>query len=172
MIKGGVGGANTTTGLVFEQKTSLESAITKIDGYRVVGSTVYKENTVVGTLLSKGSLYTKLLKPRGIDYKTVISKKLLPDDAYLNHTSNTLYIIEKKYQQGAGSVDEKLQTADFKIKQYRKLLAPLNIEVEFIYVLNDWYLQECYSDVLQYITDVGCSYYFGKIPVEVLGLGE
>jgi hypothetical protein len=172
MIEGGVGGASTLTGLAFERDTSLEVAINRLDGFRVVKDAVYKGDALIGTLLSKGSLYSKLLRPRGIDYKTIISKKLLPDDAYLSLRNNTLYIIEKKYQQGAGSVDEKLQTADFKIKQYRKLLAPLNIEVEFIYVLNDWYLQDCYKDVLDYIISVGCSYYFGRIPLEELGLTE
>ena len=41
-----------------------------------------------------------------------------------------------KYQEVTGSVDEKLQTCDFKKKQYKKLMAPFNIEVEYIYILS------------------------------------
>lgn len=172
MIEGGVGGASTLTGLAFERDTSLKVAISNLRGYRVAGDAVYQGNNLIGTLLSKGSLYSRLLAPRGVDYRNIVSKKLLPDDAFLNLTNQTLYIIEKKYQQCVGSVDEKLQTCDFKAKQYRKLLSPLNIEVEYIYVLNDWFLHDSYRDVLEYITSVNCSYYFERIPLEVLGLTE
>ena len=55
----------------------------------------------------------------------IISKKLLPDDCIFVIINNTLFIIECKFQQVAGSVDEKLQTCDFKKKQYQKLLAKL-----------------------------------------------
>ena len=48
-----------------------------------------------------------------------------------------MHILEIKFQEVAGSTDEKLQTCDFKIKQYRKLLSRLNIEVKYIYILND-----------------------------------
>ena len=50
--------------------------------------------------------------------------------------NNTLFIIEMKFQEVAGSVDEKLQTCDFKKKQYKRLMAPLNIEVEYVYILD------------------------------------
>ena len=43
----------------------------------------------------------------------------------------TLFIIEVKYQQLAGSVDEKLQTCDFKRKQYLKLVNYLGLKVEY-----------------------------------------
>jgi hypothetical protein len=172
MIEGGVGGARTLTGLAFERDTSLETAINNLEGFRVVQNKVYKGSENVGIILGKHSLYTQLLEPNSVDWKNIVSKKLLPDDAFLNYKNNTLYIIEKKYQQCAGSVDEKLQTCDFKVKQYRKLLAPLNIEVEYIYVLNNWFLDKSYTDVLAYITSVNCSYYFEQIPMNVLGLTE
>lgn len=41
-------------------------------------------------------------------------KKLLPDDSIYVILNNTFFIIECKYQQVGGSVDEKLQTCDFK----------------------------------------------------------
>ena len=68
-----------------------------------------------------------------------------------------------------GSGDEKLQTCDFKRKQYRKLLSRLNIEVEYVYILSDWFRDKKYKDVLDYIISVNCQYYFGYIPLQKLG---
>ena len=61
-------------------------------------------------------------------------------------------------------------TCDFKKKQYKRLLAPLNFEVEYIYILNDWFKKPEYKDVLTYIHSVGCDYYFNYIPLQRLGL--
>ena len=69
------------------------------------------------------------------------------------------------------SVDEKLQTCDFKLKQYRKLFAPLNKEVKYYFLLDkSWFDKPAYRDVLDYIIAVGCGYYFNYIPLDVLGL--
>ncbi len=67
-------------------------------------------------------------------------------------------------------MDEKLQTSDFKKKQYVKLLAPLGVEVEYIYVLSDWFTKKRYTDVLNYVQAIGGKYFFGELPLEVLGL--
>ena len=75
-----------------------------------------------------------------------------------------------KFQQVAGSVDEKLQTCDFKKKQYQKLLAQLNIDVEYIYILSNWFRKPEYKDVLDYIHSVHCFYYFEYLPLEKIGL--
>ena len=99
-----------------------------------------------------------------------ISKKLLPDDSIFVLMNNKLFIIECKHQQVAGSVDEKLQTCDFKRKQYRKLMSAANIDVEYIYLLDDWFRKPQYKDVLDYIQSVNCDYYFEYIPLKRLGL--
>src|SRR3989344_1239608 len=96
----------------------------------------------------------------------MLSKKLLPDEALYVIINNTLFVIEVKFQKVAGSVDEKLQTCDFKRKQYAKLMAPLNIEVEYIYILSDWFRNAKYKDVLDYIISVGCQYYFKYLPLQ------
>lgn len=70
-----------------------------------------------GIDLSKHNLY-KYLSQEKIDWRKLISKKLLPDEAYF--VNGELKIYEKKYQQVAGSVDEKLQTCAFKLLQYQK----------------------------------------------------
>ncbi len=94
----------------------------------------------------------------------------MPDDSIFVIVNNTMYIVECKFQKVNGSVDEKLQTCDFKKKQYRKLLSRANIDVEYIYLLSDWFKAPKYKDVLDYIISVGCSYYFEYIPLYKFGL--
>ena len=110
------------------------------------------------------------MESKKIDYTKILSKRLLPDEAIYVIVNNTMFIIEVKFQKVAGSVDEKLQTCDFKRKQYAKLMAPLNIEVEYIYILGDWFKKPQYKDVLDYIISVGCQYYFKYLPLQKLGL--
>lgn len=51
-----------------------------------------------------------------------------------------------------------------------KLLSRLNIEVQYIYILNDWFRKPEYKDALDYIQSVGCDYQFNYIPLKRLGL--
>lgn len=170
MITGGIGGANTKTGLYFEEEADFLNLIKSQKGYSVVGNNIFYNKKKVGMTFKKHELY-RYLDEKGIDYKKFISKKILPDDAIFVFANNTLFIIEVKFQKVAGSTDEKLQTCDFKIKQYRKLLAQLNVEVQYIYVLNKWFEKLEYKDVLDYIISInGCSYYFEYLPLQKLGL--
>jgi hypothetical protein len=169
MIKGGVGGGNTTTGLIFEGRVDILSLLASKKDYKVQEDVVYYKDKQVALCLAKHKLY-KWLKIQGVDYKKIITKKLLPDEALYVIIDNTLYVIEMKFQGTPGSVDEKLQTCDFKRKQYARLMAPLNIEVEYMYVLNDWFKKPEYKDTLDYIISVGCQYYFNYVPLQKLGL--
>lgn len=174
MKANGIGGANTKTGLVFEGKTDLRTFLCLQNGYECIDDkrgwvSVLYNGVEVASIFKKSALY-KFLTYRGIKWQSILSKKLLPDDSIYVVANNTFFVIECKFQQVAGSVDEKLQTCDFKKKQYKKLLAQLNMEVEYIYLLSDWFKQPCYKDVLDYIVSVGCSYYFEYIPLQRLGL--
>jgi len=170
MIKGGIGGANTKTGLHFEAEADFLTLIKKQKGYSINKNVIYYNKKKVAMTFKKHELY-KYLEENGIEYKKFISKKILPDDTIFVVANNTLFIIEVKFQNVAGSTDEKLQTCDFKIKQYRKLLAQLNVEVQYIYVLNKWFEKPEYKDVLDYIISInGCSYYFEYLPLQKLGL--
>jgi len=173
MIEGGTGGNTTLTGLNFENKVDLITLIRQIKGYsekkQAVGNNILINNKVVARCFKKYEFY-KFLDEHKIDHKSILSKKLLPDDALLVIVRETLFIIEVKYQQVAGSVDEKLQTCDFKRKQYLKLVQPLGIKVEYVYVLNDWFKQPSYKDVLDYINSMNCHYKFNELPLSWLGL--
>lgn len=175
MREGGGGGANTVTGLVFERKTDLLEKLSGIAGYRIdkntkrVGASIFFQNQLVARCFKKHELY-RYLKEEGINWREKISQQLLPDNAILVICRDTLFVIEVKYQQVAGSVDEKLQTCDFKRKQYFKLVSDLGLWVEYVYVLNDWFKQPRYKDVLDYIRSVNCHYLFNELPLKWLGL--
>src|SRR3989338_1914065 len=169
MIKGGVGGGNTMTGLNFENERNLLVLLSKTSGYAVKGRVIYYQEKEVAQSYRKHGLY-RYLAERGVDYRKHVSKRLGPYEAIYVIRNNTLFVIELKFQHVAGSVDEKLQTCDFKKKQYRKLMAPLNIEVEYIYILSKWFEKPEYKDTLDYIISVGCQYYFQYLPLQKLGL--
>jgi len=180
MKKGGIGGGNTTTGLRFEGKVDFMTLIEQVPGYSAkpeygvidnskAGTDIYFEGKAVATCFKKHQFY-KFLEQEGVDWENIISKKLLPDDAILVILREMLFIIEVKYQEVAGSVDEKLQTCDFKRKQYVKLVSEIGLKVEYVYVLNDWFKHPSYRDVLDYIHSVNCHYRFNELPLEWLGL--
>lgn len=170
MKKGGIGGGNTKTGINFEGEVDFLTLIKKQNGYTVKDHTVFYQGRSVAHVYKKHNFY-KFLKENGINWEGIISAKLLPDDAIFVITNNTFFILEIKFQVIGGSTDEKLQTCDFKIKQYRKLLAKLNVEVQYIYILSDWFNAKKYKDVLDYIITVpGCSYYFKYLPLQKIGL--
>lgn len=177
MREGGFGGGNTLTGLDFERRVDLQQLLNAKPGYEVrsvagqAGKTVYFEGAPVARCFRKGSFY-QYLTECGVEWHAKISKRLLPDDALLVIVRETLFIIEVKYQQVGGSVDEKLQTCDFKRKQYQKLVVELGLKVEYVYVLNDWFKKPGYKDVLDYINSVNCHYKFESLPLAWLGLPE
>ncbi|MDI9312831.1 MAG: hypothetical protein QM535_21655 [Limnohabitans sp.] len=166
---GGKGGGNTKTGLVFEGKIDLTTFLSSQKNYKVDAGNVYYKNELVARVFKKYSFY-KFLEAEGVDWNSIVSKRLLPDDSIYVIINNAMFIIECKFQQSKGSVDEKLQTCDFKKKQYQKLLSQLNMEVEYIYLLSEWFKNPKYKDVLDYIISVRCRYYFEYIPLQKLGL--
>lgn len=118
MIENCISGGNTKTGLVFECRADLKTLISGIKDYHVdEKNNVFFQNKHVGIIFVKHGLY-KFLEENGINYKKYISKKLLPDDSIYVLLNNVFYIIECKYQQVAGSVDEKLQHVTLRKKIY------------------------------------------------------
>jgi hypothetical protein len=175
MIKGGKGGSNTQAGLYFEKRVDINELLNTTPGYSVIkndngaGDSVFFKDELVARLFKKHEFYA-FLEEMGIDWEVIISKRLLPDQALLLIVRDTLFIIEIKFQEVAGSVDEKLQTCDFKRKQYSKLVASIGLKVEYVYVLNDWFKNPSYKDTLDYINCMNCHYIFNVIPLVWLGL--
>ena len=74
MIKGGVGGGNTRTGLVFEGKVDLATFLSKQPRYKILNGIVYYDNEKVArytenckdvTFDSADEYYGKLMKIYG-----------------------------------------------------------------------------------------------------------
>lgn len=181
MIKGGIGGSNTQTGIHFEGRVDIVTYLNKqVVGYECIakpnnnknqtmGFDIYYNDNPVAESFKKHELY-RYLYSVGINGKDILSKQLLPDDAIYVISNNTVFIIEVKYQEVSGSVDEKLQTCGFKLSQYKRLFSPLNHNVEYIYILNDWFREFEYKDTLDYIIHMHCRYYFEYLPLNEIGL--
>lgn len=167
--KHGGGSQTNANGLRFEQTTDLNTAFVNA-GYKVEDSYVYKGDDKIGLSTPKHRIYKYFLVLNGINYTDFNSKKWLPDEAFINFKNKTVYIIEKKFQNGPGSVDEKLPGCDFKKKEYEKLFCNLKYKVVFVYLFNDWFGNEKYRDVLEYIRSVDCYYFYNEIPLKFLGL--
>ena len=164
------GGAKTNiNGLKFEQTTSLDESFA-LAGYKVENHEVYYNDEKIGLSVPKYSFYSHFLESKGIIYTNYISKQWLPDECFVNDKSNCVYIIEKKFQNCSGSVDEKIPNCAFKKKIYEKLCTPIEFKVQFIYLFNDWFKAPKYTDMLYDVNSVGCSYYFNEIPLAALGL--
>ena len=177
MIKGGTGGGNTTTGLRFEQRTDIRQVFENIEGYSIIESTnrtgyeIWFNHEKLAYCFKKRELYRFLeQEPYCVNWQEHLSKRLEPDNALFVIVRDTLFIIEIKFQQVSGSVDEKLQTCDFKRKQYSKLVRDLGWRVEYVYVLNDWFRDPVYRDTLDYIHSMNCHYLFNEVPLAWLGL--
>ena len=129
---------DTSTGLIFEEKNRIAAK---------------------GINLTKHNLY-KYLEDNNINWRNIISRKILPDEAYFNLDTKELVIYEKKFQKVEGSADEKPQTCGFKIWEFKKIGKAIGaVTVSYIYILSSWFSQEKYRDMLEYIKSVdGCDY--------------
>lgn len=166
------GGAQTNrNGLQFEQTTSLNDILLHA-GYEIHNQyDVYKNNRLIGYSVNKSKFSTVFLRNHDIDYLQYNSKRWDPDEAFVNLENSTVYIIEKKFQHSGGSVDEKLSTFPFKKREYEKLLNPIGFNVVYIYLLSsDWFNTAKYKDYFDYMTELGCPYFFDILPLEALGL--
>lgn len=169
--KHGGGVQTNANGLLFEQTTSLNKALSDA-GYTINNYEV-KDNQgkIIGLSVPKASFNNHFLKKlNGIDPLDYNSKEWQPDECFINYDTKTAYIIEKKFQKSNGSVDEKLAGCEFKKLEYSKICTHINYKVEYIYVFSDWFLNSKYKDYLNYITSKDCKYYFNNIPLNALGL--
>jgi len=89
----------------------------------------------------------------------VINKKTIrkahgcckPDECYVEHEKKVIFIIEKKFQQVAGSVCEKIQTAHFKKWFFEKTFP--GYTVVYMYCLSDWFRIHCKAE-LNYLNKI------------------
>lgn len=168
--KHGGGAVPNINGLHFEQETSLDEALIRAGFVIDANHDVWKNGIRFGKSVKKNSFYKLFLEPNGIDYRKYNSKRWLPDECFVNENTKTVYVIEKKFQNSSGSVDEKLSACVFKRAEYQKLLTPLGYHAEYMHVMNDWFRQPQYKDILNYCEENQSPYFFNNIPLEAIGL--
>lgn len=162
------GGANTNkNGLAFERKTVLYDQFSSHEKKTVnrreypdekkerflskarprkglkynYEKVVFKCNDEVYELVS-GANFPKRMR----DITTVSDVEALhgckhPDEVYIHEQTKKLFIVEKKTQQIAGSVYEKLQSAGVKRINYKRQYPEYSIE--YIFCLSDFFRGKC-----------------------------
>lgn len=169
----GAGGANTNaTGLSYEANTDLSTEYILTTPEPDKGPSdantnhpyiKFKDSEKLFIKAGKRDLYkimsdmnevnTELVPAAGCKY---------PDEAYIYLVDKHIYIIEKKFQQCSGSVDEKIQTGQFKQYHYSKLFP--NFKVSYIYCLSNWFKKPDYTSVLEYLSENKIPVFWGNDP--------
>lgn len=135
-------------------------------------------NEVVKLYYGKG-MYTCLSMDLNIgdidDTKKIIKGifgKIKEPDALLYINDGThiqLLMIECRYQESAGSVDEKFIGEPLIQKEYKKLLK--EISFNYVYVVNDYF--HIYDDSLfKTLKDEGVGVFYNYVPGKIIGLND
>ena len=149
----GAGGAGTNAnGLPYETVTDLRShwkeEVNSVGPYTYV--TFIEDLNNVIYIYSSKSKFPKMMQANGHLDATVSMGHggKWPDECYLDLKNSTVFIIEKKFQLKSGSVCEKIQTAPFKLHNYKRLFPKL--KVVYMYCLSDWFKTNCVAE-LEYL---------------------
>ncbi len=156
--------------LKFEREVSFEKNLLKIKWYEIDEENILFEWNKVAEYYHHDRFRIDFLKPKWIIMEDIISKNLKPDTAVYVLKWNIVYILEIKFQWWAGSVDEKLQACKFKKIQYNRLLKNTWFDVQFYFILSDFFLDPKYKDVLNFIKTEWCDFFFWEIPLDYLQL--
>jgi hypothetical protein len=150
---GKAGGAQTNkNGLSYEDLTDLkpfyeECIPDKKDKFKTVKFVGYDRHFINA---NKSALHKWMEKygEKNQDLQPAAGCKE-PDEAYIDTEREIAFIIEKKFQQTGGSVDEKIQTGPFKKEHYQELFP--NYKIHYMYCLSDWFRRDEYKSVLNYL---------------------
>ncbi len=184
MIKGGQGGANTNkTGLKFEKDTDFSELVDSLDNYKVKeikfldkkitkGFEVYRIGIKdpIGKIMPQYRFYDFL---SDIGIQNTNSKQWKPDEAFINFENHTVYIVEKKWQETEGSVDEKLLGFGNKRRLYQRLLDQSEnpYTVQFIFVGNsNFFGKEKYRDSFEMLRGDGIKIMLDEYDMTYFGL--
>lgn len=110
MVKKGIGGANTKTGLAFEGEKELFSFFKKQENYEIKNmieiqnknkndafELFYKGNHVAN-IFKKHAIYVYLKKYHNLNWNIFLSKKLLPDDSIFVYKNNTFLLLKLNHK--------------------------------------------------------------------------
>jgi len=131
----GAGGKNTNkNGLWFENITSIEPLLNDLQFTKNKDNCLQNDN---GTLIyAYKNQLKKLFKKK---FNIELTRE--PDEAFLiknKNNSYTLKILEKKNQNGSGSVYDKLYTGVALREEYQWCIGDHDIVVEYAYCISKW----------------------------------
>ena len=208
----GGGAQSTANGLSLESQVSLSRLIPlwnncfSVHGHDLIYQYSEGQPLCVAKLYSKDDFWNDYFEPlfpnlftidslippyHRVVISSIWSKMLYPDEVLVLDTSSgpIFLIIEVKTQGKGGSVDEKLQTCDYKISQYSRLLNAAfgqdNYTLEFAFLLDNWFAQKCnsfvcvdqnmnktiirvprYRDTFNYIHEADTWYFFPQMSIQ------
>ena len=157
----GAGGANTNkNGLEFERKVDLKKNYKIISTRNNINKIKFNGTNRMFIETPKKKLQNYMKKNNKMNTQIDIAHGCKqPDEAYIDEEKKLLIIIEKKFQQGSGSVCEKLQTAVFKREHYGELFP--EYKIEYIYCLSNWFIKNCKAEI-EFLNKNNFKIFFGK----------
>jgi hypothetical protein len=160
----GAGGANTNVnGLSYEDNTDLKVCYCEIEENKENNSKKIKfEGNTREFINVKKAAFHKYMDEIGEKNNSLqlAAGCKQPDEVYIDLERKIIFIIEKKFQQSPGSVDEKLQTAPYKKHFYEKLFQ--NYKINYIYCLSDWFKLDTYKGLLEYLEENSIPVFWGN----------
>lgn len=156
----GAGGANTNkNGLPYENLTDLSNIFVIKEKKNKFDVVKFPDSDL--EFISCQKRLHKYIESINEKNKDILPAKgcKCPDESYVKIDNKKIFIIEKKFQQCSGSVDEKIQTAHFKKQHYQSLFP--NYHVEYIYCLSDWF-KNGYDAELNYLKNIGIPIFWGS----------
>jgi hypothetical protein len=145
----GAGGSNTNkNGLSYENKKDISTEyniINKNENHTIIKFKKNDKEIITGT---KGQFMKYLEDLENKDIKRLHGTKE-PDKWFIN--DDNIFIVEIKFQQGNGSVAEKLQTPEKKIRNLERRYP--NKKVHYIYGLSEWFKNKCSAEIDDLIED-------------------
>ena len=183
--KNGGGSKTTINGLKFERDTDFSELVDSLPNYRVEeigfedkkvtkGFNVYRigEENPIGKIMPQYRFYDFL---KGLKIKNTNSKQWKPDEVFINFENHTVYIVEKKWQESEGSVDEKLLGFGNKRRIYQRLLDSVQesepFSVQFIFVGNkSFFGQDKYRDTFEMLRGDGIKIMLDEYDMSFFGL--
>lgn len=164
----GAGGSNTNTnGKKYENETLLSNNFEVVEKKMIKkNNKTYYEIKFYGSDIKyihlEQSIFNMFMEEIGEKNNQIKSAPGCrnPDDAYVDLENKKIFIVEKKFQQTGGSVEEKIQTGFFKKKHYSKLYP--NFEINYMYCLSSWFKNIDNKSVIEALNDENIPVFFNS----------
>ena len=141
----GAGGANTNAnGIPFEEQTDLSNYHTTLQQNQY-SKTIQFLNSDTQFIYTKQKDFEKYMGNKINPAIKALHGANRPDEAYINETNKTIFIIEKKNQITSGSKCECIQTAVNKRRNLNRRIP--DYHVVYMYCLSSWFRTNCEAEI-------------------------